>query len=46
MIRVSTLKEQVEAEVDRLTPDGRTPQQQLAAIEQRLRSIQMFWRLK
>lgn len=39
MIRVSTLKEQVEAQVSRLTPDGRTPEQQLAAIEERLRPL-------
>ncbi len=39
MIRVSTLKEQVEAGVAQLTPDGRTPQQQLEEIEQRLRPM-------
>ncbi|MDJ0573602.1 MAG: polyphosphate kinase 1 [Xenococcaceae cyanobacterium MO_234.B1] len=39
MIRVSTLKGQVEAGVAQLTPDGRTPQQQLEEIEQRLRSM-------
>lgn len=39
MIRVSTLKEQVEAQVSQLTPDGRTPQQQLTAIEERLRPL-------
>ena len=39
MIRVSTLKEQVEAGVTKLTPDGRTPQQQLDEIEQRLRPM-------
>ena len=39
MIRVSTLKEQVEAGVAKLTPDGRTPQQQLEEIEQRLRPM-------
>ena len=39
MIRVSTLKEQVEAGVTKLTPDGRTPQQQLEEIEQRLRPM-------
>jgi polyphosphate kinase len=37
MIRVSTLKEQVEAQVSQLTPDGLTPQQQLTAIDQTLR---------
>ncbi len=39
MIRVSTLKEQVEAGVAQLTPDGRTPQQQLEEIEQLLRPM-------
>ena len=39
MIRVSTLKEQVEAGVAKLTPDGRTPQQQLEELEQRLRPM-------
>jgi polyphosphate kinase len=39
MIRVSTLKEQVEAQVSQLTPDGRTPQKQLTAIEERLRPL-------
>ncbi|MGK7947568.1 MAG: polyphosphate kinase 1 [Xenococcaceae cyanobacterium] len=39
MIRVSTLKEQVEAGVVKLTPDGRTPQQQLTEVEQRLRPM-------
>ncbi|MEM8832841.1 MAG: polyphosphate kinase 1 [Cyanobacteria bacterium P01_G01_bin.19] len=39
MIRVSTLKEQVDAGVAKLTPDGRTPQQQLENLEQRLRPM-------
>ncbi len=39
MVRVSTLQEQVEAEVSNLTPDGRTPQQQLEEIAQRLRPL-------
>ena len=39
MIRVSTLKEQVTAGVTKLTPDGRTPQQQLEEIAQRLRPL-------
>ena len=39
MVRVSTLKEQAQAEVGELTPDGRTPQQQLDAIEQQLRPV-------
>ncbi|MEM7761156.1 MAG: polyphosphate kinase 1 [Cyanobacteria bacterium P01_A01_bin.40] len=39
MVRVSTLKEQVEAGVTKLTPDGRTPQQQLEELEQRLQPM-------
>jgi polyphosphate kinase len=36
MVRVAVLKQQVEAQVSELTPDGRTPQQQLDEISQRL----------
>lgn len=39
MVRVSTLKEQVIAQVRQLTPDGYTPQQQLEAISQALRPV-------
>ncbi|MGB5632167.1 MAG: polyphosphate kinase, partial [Waterburya sp.] len=39
MIRVSTLKDQIEAGVAKLTPDGRNPQQQLDELEQRLRPM-------
>jgi len=39
MIRVSGLLEQIEAQVSQLTPDGRTPQEQLDAISQYLRPI-------
>ncbi len=39
MIRVSTLQEQVKAGVAKLTPDGRTPQQQLTELKQRLRPL-------
>ncbi|MEO1145521.1 MAG: polyphosphate kinase 1 [Cyanobacteria bacterium J06638_22] len=39
MVRVAILKEQVEAEVSRLTPDGRTPQQQLDDISTTLRPM-------
>ena len=39
MVRVATLKEQVEAKVSKLSPDGRTPQEQLEAISQRLRPL-------
>ena len=36
MIRMSGLRRQIKAGVTKLTPDGRTPQQQLKALEQRL----------
>src|SRR5919202_602163 len=36
MARVAALKQQVEANVRKLTPDGRTPSEQLEAINQRL----------
>jgi polyphosphate kinase len=39
MVRVAALKQQVEAKVSKLTPDGRTPQAQLEAISQRLRPL-------
>ncbi len=39
MVRVAALKEQVAAKVSKLTPDGRTPQEQLEAISQRLRPL-------
>jgi len=39
MVRVSGLKEQVAAQVSQRTPDGRTPQEQLEAINQRLRPL-------
>jgi len=39
MVRVAILKDQVEAQVSRLTPDGRTPQQQLEEISDRLRPM-------
>ncbi|WP_017721124.1 RNA degradosome polyphosphate kinase [Kamptonema formosum] len=39
MVRVAALKEQVEANVSKLTPDGRTPSEQLSAISQRLRPM-------
>lgn len=37
MVRVAALKQQVEAKVSRLTPDGQTPSEQLDVISQRLR---------
>ncbi|NJO71186.1 MAG: polyphosphate kinase 1 [Oscillatoriales cyanobacterium RM1_1_9] len=36
MVRVAVLKRQIEANVEALTPDGRTPQQQLQEIHERL----------
>ncbi|MCA1993720.1 MAG: polyphosphate kinase 1 [Coleofasciculus sp. S288] len=36
MVRVAALKEQVAAKVRKLTPDGRTPSEQLQAIRERL----------
>jgi polyphosphate kinase len=39
MVRVAALKEQVEAQVTKRSPDGRTPQEQLALINERLHPI-------
>jgi polyphosphate kinase len=39
MVRVAGLKQQVEAGVSKLTPDGRTPLQQLEEIADRLRPL-------
>ncbi|MGK7881745.1 MAG: polyphosphate kinase 1 [Crocosphaera sp.] len=39
MVRVAVLKQQLKAGVTKLTPDGRTPLQQLNAISERLRSL-------
>ncbi|BAU11569.1 polyphosphate kinase [Leptolyngbya sp. NIES-3755] len=39
MVRVAALKEQVEAKVSKLSPDGRTPQEQLGLINERLRPL-------
>jgi polyphosphate kinase len=39
MVRVAGLKQQVDAEVTKLTPDGRTPQEQLKGISDRLRPL-------
>ncbi|MGL5032697.1 MAG: polyphosphate kinase 1, partial [Microcystaceae cyanobacterium] len=39
MVRVAALKQQIEAEVTKLTPDGRTPQQQVIAITDSLRPL-------
>ncbi len=39
MVRVAGLKKQVEAQVRKLPPDGRTPSEQLEAISERLRPM-------
>ncbi|MGB5593618.1 MAG: polyphosphate kinase 1 [Crocosphaera sp.] len=39
MVRVAVLKQQVQAEVTKLTADGRTPSEQLTAISERLRPL-------
>lgn len=39
MVRVASLKSQLEAGVDTLSDDGRTPKQQLQAIHERLRPL-------
>lgn len=39
MVRVAALKEQVEAKVTQLSPDGRMPHEQVALISQRLRPL-------
>jgi len=39
MVRVAALKEQVEAKVSKLSADGRTPQEQLDLINERLRPL-------
>jgi len=39
MVRVAGLQQQVEAQVHKLTPDGRSPMEQLEAIAQRLRPL-------
>lgn len=39
MVRVAALKEQVEAQVSKLSADGRTPQEQLTLINERLRPL-------
>ncbi|NJM98805.1 MAG: polyphosphate kinase 1 [Phormidesmis sp. RL_2_1] len=39
MVRVAAIKQQIEANVRKQTPDGRTPVEQLQAISQRLRPM-------
>lgn len=39
MVRIAALKQQVDADVDIVTPDGRTPKQQLKAISEVLRPM-------
>ena len=48
MIRLAGLKDQVEAHVTRLSPDGMTAEQQLSAVRQRLapllHDVRCYWR--
>ncbi|NHC34643.1 polyphosphate kinase 1 [Scytonema millei] len=39
MVRVAALRQQLAAKVSKLSPDGRTPEEQLEAIAQRLRPL-------
>jgi polyphosphate kinase len=39
MVRVAALKQQIEAQVTRLSPDGRTPEEHLSAISATLRPL-------
>ena len=36
MVRIAAIKQQIEAKVTKLTPDGRTPEQQLIAVSDRV----------
>src|SRR5437764_8422398 len=48
MIRLAGLKDQVAAHVTTVSPDGRTPEQQLAAVRERLnpqlQEVRQYWR--
>ncbi len=48
MIRLAGLKDQIAAHVATVSPDGRTPEQQLAAVRERLNPLQQevrqYWR--
>jgi polyphosphate kinase len=39
MVRIAAIKQQIEAKVSQLTPDGRTPNQQLSAISDRVQIL-------
>ncbi len=39
MVRVAAIKDQIEAKVNKLTPDGRTPSQQLLEVSDRVQSL-------
>ncbi|PSB54431.1 polyphosphate kinase 1 [Chamaesiphon polymorphus] len=39
MVRIAAISQQIEAKVSRLTPDGRTPNEQLAATSQRVQQL-------
>src|SRR5947207_13608501 len=48
MIRLAGLKDQIAAHVTTVSPDGRTPEQQLTAVRQRLnpqlQEVRQYWR--
>jgi polyphosphate kinase len=39
MVRIAAIEQQIEAKVSQLTPDGRTPQEQLAAASDRVQKL-------
>lgn len=39
MVRIAAIEQQIEAQVSQLTPDGRTPQEQLAAASDRVQKL-------
>ena len=39
MVRIAAIKDQIEAKVNKLTPDGRTPSQQLLEVSERVQSL-------
>ncbi len=39
MVRIAAIKEQIEAKVNRLNPDGRTPERQLLEVSERVQTL-------